>query len=365
MRIHLEGLTVLRGIAAIWVVLHHAFFSLEGVELPNNNLLAQVIERGWLGVDLFFILSGFILSHSYNEKLSFRSPSTIWNFVVKRFARIYPAHIFVLCLFGVIVSSAMLLGIFHDTQSIYTTSNFLTQALMLNGLGLFPSEGWNVATWSISSEFFAYMLFPFSLLALKGVNCHVRAATFIALLICINIGASVYFNSGEQYMLGFEFALLRVLSEFLMGMGLYRIYLYKNLRGIALVLTGLGLLGIFFQGLIENRFYDFMYSLYFILLILGLGNIELKRVPFFSYLGEISYSLYLVHSLVIILVNQVIRHTYLGSYPSLSVPVLVFCSIFFAGLIYRYIEVPGRRATIEGTLLAGKALLRRKSQPLP
>src|SRR5689334_9429569 len=89
-----RALTGIRGVAALWVVLFH---------LPNplaGTAFAQVLSRGYLGVDLFFILSGFVLSYAYRDALP-EKPMVrqALRFYAVRLARIYPLHVFVLALF--------------------------------------------------------------------------------------------------------------------------------------------------------------------------------------------------------------------------------------------------------------------------
>ena len=349
MREQLHGLTVLRGFAALWVALHHAFFGIEGVLAPQtSSIVYNGLIRGWLGVDLFFILSGFIISYSTHGQAGMKSLKGIFKFLFRRFARIYPAHIFVLLLFVIIVGGAQLSGRFGDPQNIYTTQKLLEQVFLLNGIGFTDPVGWNVPTWSVSSEFLAYLLFPLLTLALTEI----KSAGGAIVLITSILGTCVYlawnFNVGQKYMLGFEFTSIRVLSEFLLGMALYKLCSRIHRESLWIWLFCFGVGGIVLQGAIENSFYDFMYLVYFMALIWSMALAPIRRrVPFFSLFGEISYSFYLIHSLIIILINQLIRSTsFAQSAPWLSLSVFILISGVLAYFIFRYVEVPARKKLI-------------------
>ena len=89
MQRHIHNLTVLRGICCVWVLLYHIKTE---IDLIDNPFLLYVFSKGYLGVDFFFILSGFIISLNYSDKIL--SISSVKYFLKRRFLRIYPLHIF-------------------------------------------------------------------------------------------------------------------------------------------------------------------------------------------------------------------------------------------------------------------------------
>src|SRR5438874_7436960 len=88
----IQGLTGLRGVAACWVVLFH-LYSEHGAPL----------EGGYLGVDIFFILSGFVLSYVYAQEFQSKSSGAYVAFLTARVARIFPLHLAMLAVLGLIV----------------------------------------------------------------------------------------------------------------------------------------------------------------------------------------------------------------------------------------------------------------------
>src|SRR5947207_4699557 len=105
-------LTSLRGLAAWWVAVYHFR---DYLPLPSPNPIYDFFSRGYLAVDLFFVLSGFVLQLSY-----FRNPigitrSSIVEFALARVARIYPLHVFMLMLFTTVPLAIILYSSRGDT----------------------------------------------------------------------------------------------------------------------------------------------------------------------------------------------------------------------------------------------------------
>ena len=156
MPINLPQLTAFRFFAAAWVVVF-GFFPLlrpEAVFGPQPQLLA----KGYLGVELFFTLSGFILSHVYARAWGegrFRYGAFLWA----RIARIYPLHLATLLAVGAMAAAAAALGMgpSHDVASLASLPANLT---LTNAWGLAPTASWNHPSWSISAEWAAYLAFP-------------------------------------------------------------------------------------------------------------------------------------------------------------------------------------------------------------
>lgn len=158
----IKPLTSLRAFFALFVFFSHLYFweDLTGI---YKSIYIEIFHEGFLGVSFFFILSGFVLSFAYNERIMNRKIS-FSEYFVARIARIYPLHLFTL----IIALPFTLVKMFHG--------EFLIESLKitLNGLLL---QSWvpksefyfslNAPSWSISNEFFFYTLFPFLVLLFK------------------------------------------------------------------------------------------------------------------------------------------------------------------------------------------------------
>jgi peptidoglycan/LPS O-acetylase OafA/YrhL len=105
----LPALTSLRGIAAMWVVLYH--YSAQCFPTLDATGYTHLIHKGYLAVDLFFMLSGFVMTHVYHRAFSKTvTQQHYWKFIVARIARVYPLHILVLLLFVVTAVTFHLAG---------------------------------------------------------------------------------------------------------------------------------------------------------------------------------------------------------------------------------------------------------------
>ncbi|HCN9228562.1 TPA: acyltransferase [Escherichia coli] len=130
----IKSLTGIRGIAALYVVLYHTVGSI-------------IFHNGYLAVDLFFILSGFIMCVVYND--SFNDSITIkdyTNFMLHRFARIYPLYIFLV---------ALAIIAFYAFGKHFTAKEILSNILLIQNLGL--SKSIVGPSWSVSVEFILYL----------------------------------------------------------------------------------------------------------------------------------------------------------------------------------------------------------------
>jgi peptidoglycan/LPS O-acetylase OafA/YrhL len=151
---YLSNLTPLRGIAAIWVVVFHFSEIVAKFVSTDRSLL---LTKGYLMVDLFFIMSGFIIYHVYHR--SFESGFTGFNFrqfIVARFARVYPLHFVTLML-----AIAIFVPTFGWDDSFDDPKAIVTNLLLIHSFGIHKIFNWNVPSWSISAEWWAYMIFPF------------------------------------------------------------------------------------------------------------------------------------------------------------------------------------------------------------
>jgi peptidoglycan/LPS O-acetylase OafA/YrhL len=160
---YLSNLTPLRGIAALWVVVFHFQILVVQFVLPSQT---RLLAKGYLMVDLFFIMSGFIICHVYQEGFKDGlAPGVIRRFIVARFARIYPLHFFTLIVLIIAVAVLNRWSRIDDPKAI--ASNFL----LLHSFGINKSFTWNVPSWNISSEWWAYMVFPaLTFLSIEGAN---------------------------------------------------------------------------------------------------------------------------------------------------------------------------------------------------
>jgi peptidoglycan/LPS O-acetylase OafA/YrhL len=160
-RDEIKALTGLRFLAACWVLAAHFQPVLEGL-WPAAAVLEPFARDGNMGVDLFFILSGFILIYNYRETFQRIGARTYLRFLGLRLARIYPVHLFVLALFGLYVAVDKAGGApAHHEAGVFTLAGFVKHFFLIQAWGFGDSATWNQPAWSLSAEWFAYLLFPF------------------------------------------------------------------------------------------------------------------------------------------------------------------------------------------------------------
>lgn len=144
----------LRGLAAIMVVLYHSPFH---IQQPSPSL----ISHSYLFVDLFFVLSGFVMAYAYGDKI--RGGMGFGHYLVLRLGRLYPLHLFTLLLWVpyILLKQYLYQTGFGGTDQLdqNNTFTFVTNLLLLQGMGVNDSLSWNHPSWSISTEFFAYIVF--------------------------------------------------------------------------------------------------------------------------------------------------------------------------------------------------------------
>lgn len=167
---YLPTLTPLRGVAAVLVVLFHSQIFIYPLVDRHVSLL---MEKGWLWVDFFFVLSGFILTHVYGEAFRWGvTRAAYWKYLRARFARVYPLHFFTL-LWVVAVGALVLAGPIaaewnRGLRFILDIHTVPACLLLVQALHFFPTAPMNTVSWSLSTEWWMYLLFPVLMPLLMG-----------------------------------------------------------------------------------------------------------------------------------------------------------------------------------------------------
>jgi peptidoglycan/LPS O-acetylase OafA/YrhL len=340
----LHALDGLRGVLALFVCIYHFSASFPPVQ-QLMAAYAYVLRNGWFAVDVFFVLSGFVMCHVYQhwfaegvKKAAYR------DFMKARVARLYPVHLFSFALLFVALTP------FIATNSLFTSHDgrYAWSAAILNVALLHaPFLGhltWNYPSWSISAEMAVYLAFPFLAPFANRKNL-VLAGALVALCIVFLMyaqgsGASAYPTNGPG-------VILRAFCLFIVGMAAYQWRETGRRVGdagaAALVAVALALLS--FER--SASFAVFLVAPLVLATIDGnwLATALSRPTPLF--LGRISYSLYMIHAVVQILVLDRVKFLAGATGWPISAGTAMMLaaalvSILAADRLNRSIEIPAR-----------------------
>lgn len=347
-----EELESIRGIAALLVVFEH---------IPNwNNSFfnINIFRNGFLMVELFFVLSGFVIYNAYANNI--KTGKDLLRFQFLRFGRLYPVHLLFLIIFLVIECLKYILATRYGISSpnstpfvINNSSSFSAHLFLAQALGITQHVGsFNSPSWSISTEFYTYLLFAIIILKLYKL----RVAVFVGILIMSYILMRIPDLSRFSYLL---VCLVGFSSGCLISVVISRQKLQLPSFTPLIPITAL----LFFL----SRFPVLqLYPLIFIIsatLIYTLvkskdGFVKkILRLGIFKRLGEISYSIYMSHFLILWIANQFIRIVLKRpeaivngeSFPQLTIveTIIAYIIVISATLLtsmftYKFVEKPFR-----------------------
>jgi peptidoglycan/LPS O-acetylase OafA/YrhL len=211
------GLTKLRFFFIAWVVLYHLDLALDVT--PELPWLKPVLGRGYLGVDGFFLLSGFAMWLGYAARPP-RDWPAIKQFLVRRLAKIWPLHALALLALALLVGLAIATGIGIRAPERFNPRDLLLQLLLVNDWETMAAHAWNYPSWALSAEWAGYLCFPLLLAGLLRLPARaVPAVVALAFAgLCLLSNAEPW--SGLNLTL--HFGLVRFFLEFMLGMALAR-----------------------------------------------------------------------------------------------------------------------------------------------
>lgn len=219
----ITSLTGIRAALIFWVVLFHMQPELAAL-LPYDPLL-HFASAGFLGVDFFFILSGFVIAYNYAERLNPFSLGTYRRFLSLRLARIYPVHLFSLLLVLLLYLVAMGTGSTTTNPAYYSAHSFIQNLLLIQAWSLPTALSWNAIAWAVSCEWLAYLLFPLVLMLTLRVRSATSALGIVVIsLLGMSLGCVVLGHQWPAVQGAGSFGLARVAVEFPVGCLLYSLY---------------------------------------------------------------------------------------------------------------------------------------------
>jgi len=316
----------LRGIAALMVVLHHIEIKAKQHDISALN----GFHIGYFGVDLFFIISGFIMCHT-----TWKKDVTFSKFMSARVKRILPLY-WVVTTLALIVFMVMP-GVVNSGGG--TTSIWASYLLAPTGDRFLVDNGW-----TLSYEFLFYLIFGASLL----LKTHQRGL-IIGSIISLLVLAGLIINPKSAWL---EFSTNVLLLEFVMGMFAFHVINKFNInRWLAsfLIFTGLAtLIQQNIYGMIQTPFYRSVYAgLPMLAIFIGIVRFEKtfrdsnnSVFKITEILGNTSYSLYLIHPFVLSPGAMILRKIGLVQWPWVFTAALLGGALLAGWMCYKYVELP-------------------------
>jgi peptidoglycan/LPS O-acetylase OafA/YrhL len=295
-RPELSSLTSIRFLFSLGVVLFH----LQLMWAWPTQDHTQLIERARLGVDMFFVLSGFVLSYVYMEQFE-AGRFDYRRFLIARFARVYPAHLVIILGMVGVALAALAMNQSFDPADYSAVGLVQTLALVQAWFPTTLQAEWNGPSWSLSAEWGAYLLFPvFAWIAARlASRPMVLLAAAAGLFLVLDAAYRAAFGDALTHA-EFNMGVLRILPSFLGGMALHLVWRRSSLPAPVAVAASLGaaaLLAVLMHlGAAEPAIVaasgGFILALAFLSKASADGPLAWRPLVF---LGEASYAVYLIH----------------------------------------------------------------------
>lgn len=349
----IKPLTAFRFIAAVGVFLDHLDFFSGSPEL--RSIYENYFGKGYIGVIFFFILSGFILTYNYHSKLVSLASTETKKFFVSRFARIYPVHVLTFVLALPLVYHSI------PTDLAGEAANVLINLLLLQGFLPVFFRDYNIPSWSLSDELFFYILLPLILVSCSWIKrlAVIKVGGLAVSLWVVAVGVVWFLKDIAFSHWLFYISPYFQLVNFLMGALLCFVFLgIRNARLSRSAMTLFevaSIVGLFVAiqhasnsrtPFLESVYYTPVFSFIIIVFAFQRGWLsQFMSKPLLVHLGEISFSFYMLHRIVI---------SYLGQFGILILNPLNGAIVAFVVTVglslvcYRFFEIPLRKVLRQG-----------------
>lgn len=354
-----------RGICACLVAMFH-------LTQYTHVLDIAFIRNAFLFVDFFFVLSGFVITANYADRLM--SGFGVKNFMILRFGRVYPIHLFTLSMF---VWMAVVRLLKQDVGEVLPFESeaenpyaIVTNILLIHSLGIHDNLTWNYPSWSISTEYYTYLLFSASVIFFRSYFRTINVLVVISAPVFIGIFSPDYMAATYDY------GLVRCLYGFCVGSLLWKIYesnfnrYVENINLtiflwsiIEIVIVCFIIAYVVFAGRSLSSIFApivFAIAIYFFIFEKGLVS-RLLLSNLLTGIGNLSYSIYMMHALVFVvgfelfsfvhrqlgieMFREIAGTRYIGSNPleaGIVYIVMMLLTVACSRLTYLAIEEPGR-----------------------
>lgn len=350
----IPALTALRFFAAFYISLFHVHY-FSGY---NFGVLDSIFASGYLAVDFFFVLSGFILAYTYADAFKSKSVS-VRVFLIKRIARVYPVHLVMLLITAFFLWVAKDAGweVAEDSLNIW---NFLDNLMLVHAWNQTETLTYNQPSWSISAEFFSYLCFPIFIWRIGQWHKTACVTLVVSLIFFVLLQAAFLFFGIMLSKSSYDYGIIRIVPEFVFGMSVYFFFLQyrydRNLR-VVLMLVSSVIAAFLYMGHLDMFVIPLFGAVIYFLADAHRGGTEVWLVhPVWVYLGKISYSFYMAHYCVLLCLMYLLfenvlgilgGETQLGGVQVVCLFAALMVCFPAAMLLYHGVEVPMRRWIIQ------------------
>lgn len=325
-----------RGIFCVLILFEHY----DKKYLPSFIFDSPYIRHSYIVVDFFFVISGFILALNYLGKIN--NKKQLLDYFKKRFFRLYPLLFITSSLMLVfeIVSNIFFYELKNDPDSLSTLwFRYMNDLLLTNSSFVLGEMSMNIPSWSISSEFFSYTIFGFTMLYFKKITrIYILAfLLFLTIKLILNIGFST-----------FEFGFIRGAYGFAIGVIISQMKISKTTKiPQVILLIILLIMPLLFTIPNSKIILSIVFPIIFSLILVEINKYNgfmrlILENRLINFLGKISFSIYLNHFLFVLILPRVFFDI-VGFRPSNFNQILIFLLIpivvvVYSIFTYHYIE---------------------------
>jgi peptidoglycan/LPS O-acetylase OafA/YrhL len=342
-----------RFIAALGVVAYHYESHFASVAATPSHRLFMF---GYF-VDFFFVLSGFVLMHTYGDRV--KDVSAYRDFMQKRLARVYPLHAAVTLIFGVVAVYLAVAGVKMRDAATMDPGLIAPHLLLIQAWGFGWQPGLNFPSWSISSELFVYLLFPvFATILVKRGPLTVLAIALLFAAVMEWVRLALGMQSFTQAT--WDFGMLRAVPTFLAGMAVQRIVVALPRIALPWWIAHSFMACVLALLVLQANIYFILVAFVAAVGLLAAtergGAKTIFQHPFCVMLGDASYAVYLLHTMFQVATLMLARKLGFTQWPELIAIAMVGTVIIVITSIacYRWFESPARR------LLSGSGTAKEK-----
>ena len=322
------NIQALRGIAALLVLFHHSLPHFKAMNI-SNIVFESIAKFGFLGVDIFFVISGFVMAKTTIGKPQNLNASV--QFILKRFLRIF------LGFWPIMLLALIYYYLFNPS---YLDNKEIVQSLLLVNANMFDLV--IAPAWSLTYELYFYLIVAFVLLSAK-LKPQLLFGTFIVFIVF----KIVYSTFGQNKLLDFFFSAL--VLEFIAGYALF-FYLDKLTNKNFMVVILLATIGFLYLAINFNITYGHMrvltYGVFSLLIVWLFVSLEKNSIltlkGMFKSLGDSSYTLYLTHTVLLGMLYTIGLRDYLVGVDFAMIGFIIYLILIvtFSWVLYKVVELP-------------------------